>query len=351
MKIAVLSSFPPRKCGIAHLNAHLFEALRSQGHELTTFGIEDSECDYAVDTGSFFGMLKTANEIKRLGIRHVSVQFIISFYRKRYLGLNVLLFLLALRDRRVVVTLHELHHIRSFSGLLRSPRDLYHVFLETTIARLSSGVVLHSDTQVAEIRHYGVSNARRIYLGIETRDVPRKRSPGHHVLFFGMLAPFKGVHLFAGLARLCPDISFLVAGSVPSSQESYRDELERIFRDIPNITFEAKPWFDSSEKEELFRKADLLVLPYLDTYYQSGVAAESGVYNIPVIVPRLGPLSELVDTFGTGVSVERSEPQALAAAIRSVMENYPRHLEGIQRYRNAANWEAAARSYADALSG
>src|SRR5215217_6179502 len=115
MKIAVFSTLPPKKCGIAYLTQNLFSELRAQGHELTTFAVDaHSHGDYAVDNKSFFGLYKAAQEIKRRGIRHVSVQFIISFYGKKWMGLNFLLFLLALRKERVIVTLHELHSFRSF---------------------------------------------------------------------------------------------------------------------------------------------------------------------------------------------------------------------------------------------
>jgi glycosyltransferase involved in cell wall biosynthesis len=351
MKIAILSSFPPRKCGIAHINRSLFDALRAQGHELVTFGIDESDCDYKIDTSSLTGMLKTAAIIKRLGIRHVSMQFIISFYGKKFLGLNVLLFLLALRDRRVIVTVHELHHIRSPGQILRKPLDLFHIALEILIARLSAGVILHSEAQVADIRKYGVRNARRIYLGIDPRPIIRGRAPSNKALFFGKLAPFKGVHLFDGIARACPGIHFVIAGSAGSGEQAYTSDLRARFTGVPNIEFIYRDWFGDDEKEALFAASDVLVLPYIDTYYQSGVAAESGVYNIPVIVPRLGPLSEIVDKFRTGESVAAPEPAEIAAAIGTILENYPAYLEGIRRYREEANWSVAAREYAAFLQG
>lgn len=354
MKIAVLSSFPPKKCGIAHLNRNLFDALRAQGHELVTFGVDESESQHPIDNRTFFGLQKTAAIIKRENIRHVSMQFIINFYGKRFLGLNVLLFLWTLRDRRVIVTLHELHHIRSLGQVFRKPRDLYHLFLEVMIARFATGVILHSDAQVADIRKYGVRNARRVYLGIETRDIPRPAAPPSgrkRALFFGKLAPFKGAHLFPQIARACPDVHFVIAGSTGSGGEGYTAELRRLFAGVPNIEFVFKDWFGDGEKESLYREADVLVLPYIDTFYQSGVVSEAGVYNIPVVVPRLGPLAETVDAFGIGEGVTTAEPALIAAAIRKVFSNYPAYLEGIVRYRAAANWNEAAAQYARFLQG
>jgi len=351
MKIAVLSSFPPRKCGIAHLTRNLFDELRAQGHELVTFGIDESECDYKINSRSFFGLLEVASIIKREKIEHVSVQFIIGFYGKKYLGLNFLLFLFALRKKRVIVTLHELHHIRSLAQVLRSPAELFHITLEVLIARFCSGVILHTETQAANLRQYGVKNVRCIYLGIETKPIPRERTVLNRALFFGKLTPIKGIHLFAGIARACTDIHFTIACSAEPKFEGYRRELVQSFSGIPNIDFICKDWIGDAEKDRYFAEADVLVLPYIVAYYQSGVASECGVYNIPLIVPRLGPLNEISDKYHTGETVATPSPEEIKQAIKTIFENYPYYLDGIRAYRADANWTVAAQNYVKYLQG
>jgi len=351
MKIAVLSSFPPRKCGIAHLTQNLFDALRAQGHQLVTFGIDESACDYKINTRSFFGLQEVVSIIKREKIEHISVQFIIGFYGKKYFGLNFLLFLWALRKRRVIVTLHELHHIRSVGQLFKSPLDLFHIVLEVLIARLSAGVILHTETQANNLRQYGVRNVRCIYLGIQTKPILRTRTVLNRALFFGKLTPIKGIHLFAGIARACPDIHFTVACSGEPKFEPYRLQLVESFAGISNLDFICKEWITDEEKEAYFTQADVLVLPYIVAYYQSGVASECGVYNIPLIVPRLGPLNEISDKYHTGETVETPSPEEIKKAIRTIFENYPYYLDGIRRYREDANWTMAAKNYVKYLQG
>jgi glycosyltransferase involved in cell wall biosynthesis len=351
MKIAVLSSFPPRKCGIAHLTQNLFDELRAQGHELVTFGIDESECDYKVNTHSFFGLLEAASIIKREKIEYVSVQFIISFYGKKYLGLNFLLFLWALRKKRVIVTLHELHHILSLRYLFRNPEYLYHIFLEVLIAHFSTGVILHTEIQVSKLKKYGVRNVRCVYLGIQTKAIPRTRTILNRALFFGKLTPLKGIHLFAGIARACPDIHFTIACSTEPKFEEYRLQLIQSFSGIGNIEFICKDWIGDAEKDAYFTAADVLVLPYISAYYQSGVASEAGVYNIPIIVPRLGPLNEISDKYHTGETVETPSPEEIKRAIHTIFENYPYYLDGIRKYREDANWSMAAKNYVSYLRG
>ncbi len=351
MKIAVLSSFPPRKCGIAYLTRNLFDELRVQGHQLVTFGVDESECDYPIDSKSFFGLMKVASIIKREEIDHVSAQFIISFYGKKYLGLNFLLFLFLLRKKRVIVTLHELHHIRSLGQIFRKPDYLFHMALEVLISWFSAGIILHTETQVSDFKKYGVHNVRCVYLGIRSLPIPRERTVLNKALFFGKLNPIKGVHLFPGIARACPEIHFTVACSTEPQFEEYRNQLVRDFAGIDNLDFICKDWITDEEKEGYFADADVLVLPYIDTYYQSGVASESGVYNIPMIVPHLGPLSEILEKYGTGESILSLDPAEIKAAIHKIFEGYSRYLAGIQKYREAANWSVAARNYVKYLQG
>jgi glycosyltransferase involved in cell wall biosynthesis len=351
MKIAVLSSFPPRKCGIAHLTKNLFDEWRAQGHQLVTFGIDVSECDYKINTNSFSGLLEVASIIKREKIEHVSVQFIIGFYGKKYFGLNFLLFLWALRKKRVIVTLHELHHIRSFGQIFRKPLDLFHITLEVLISCFSTGVILHTEAQVSDLKRYGIRDVRCVYLGIQTKSIPRTRTALSQALFFGKLVPFKGAHLFSGIARVCPEVHFVLACSVEPQYEAYRLQLVRDFEGIPNIEFVCRDWIGNEEKEACFTAADVLVLPYIDTYYQSGVASESGVYNIPVIVPKLGPLSEITLKYHVGEAVEQVDAASIKTAIHKIFGNYPHYLEGIQKYRAEANWSVAARNYLEYLRG
>lgn len=351
MKIAILSSFPPRKCGIAYLTQNLFDRMRAQGHELVTFGMDDSECQYKLNTASLGGLLEILPILERENIRHVSIQYIISFYGKKHFGLNFLWLLWKLRGRRAIVTLHEVHYLRTFGQIFSHPLDLFHIALEGAIARLAAGVIVHTETQARILRRYGVRNARCVRLGIRTLDVPRARARLDKALFFGKLAPIKGVHLFPGIARACPRVHFTLATSVEPQFQDYRRECERLLEGIPNVTFICKEWIGDEEKDGYFADADVLVLPYVSGHYQSGAASESGVYNIPVVLTDLGPLTEVPDTFGNGIVVKTHAPGEFRTAIETIFREYPKYLDGVRKYREAANWDRAAEGYTAFLEG
>lgn len=345
MKIAVLSSFPPRKCGIAYLTQNLFTEMRKAGHQLITFGVDESPCDYQINTRSLFGLLEIVKIIEREKIEHISLQFIISFYRKKYLGVNFLLLLWALRHKRVIVTLHELHYLRSIRQVFQNPLDLFHIVLEGLIARMCSGIILHTETQVRILKKYGARNVECVYLGILPKPVLRERKAFKEALFFGKLAPIKGVHHFPMIARACPEIHFTIATSREAKFDAYQQEIEKALTGIPNLQYFCKDWIGDEEKDGYFAAADVLILPYVSGHYQSGAASESGVYNIPVVVTNLGPLAEIPNKYHNGIVVETPDAAEIKNAIAKIFSNYAFYLEGVQAYRDAANWSLAAKKY------
>ena len=95
MKIAIISSFPPKRCGVGYPANNLFLEFEKQGHELVRFGMDDSKCDFTLNISSIKGLLEAAVIIKSQGIKYVSIQYIIGLYNKRFIGFNFLLFLFA----------------------------------------------------------------------------------------------------------------------------------------------------------------------------------------------------------------------------------------------------------------
>ena len=75
-----------------------------------------------------------------------------------------------------------------------------------------------------------------------------------------------------------------------------------------------------NEMEELFRAADMCVLPH-KMVYQSGVLCQAFTWGLPVIASDAGALGETVRTTGSGVVVPRSDPIRLARAILELAED------------------------------
>ncbi|CAB4567549.1 MAG: glycosyltransferase [Actinobacteria bacterium] len=125
------------------------------------------------------------------------------------------------------------------------------------------------------------------------------------VLFVGRIKKYKGLDL---LARAWPLVlnsqkSLTVAGSgaIPL-------ELKKINANFIN------EWLSNSEIENLIRKSNLVVLPYIEAS-QSGVIAIAHSLSTPVVVTPVGGLADQVTQGINGLVASETTPESLAATI------------------------------------
>lgn len=102
-------------------------------------------------------------------------------------------------------------------------------------------------------------------------------------------------------------------------------------------------------RQELFENCDVLTMP--SAYEGFGmVAAEAMCYGIPVIVPRLSGVAEIVSDYDAGIVMPESSVDCLEQALR-VMDD-PAIRQGFaERGLIAANSKLSYRAYASATAG
>lgn len=140
---------------------------------------------------------------------------------------------------------------------------------------------------------------------------------GPTVLFFGALRPNKGLEVLdAAMRNLPADIRLVIAGrgdtDVERTAYSMGQRDPRVRTEIAFATLE--------RKRALFRDASVVVLPYTEFASQSGVLHDAYGHGRPVVVTDVGALGDSVREDGTGLVVPPNRPQALAEAIRAVLE-------------------------------
>jgi len=125
------------------------------------------------------------------------------------------------------------------------------------------------------------------------------------VLFFGNIAPYKGLeYLAAAFAKLVArDWGYrLVIAGRPKGCEAYwagiREEMERA--GIRDRVIEKIEFIPDEEVEVYFKAADLLVLPYT-LIFQSGVLFLGYSFGLPVLVADVGSLKEEIVAGRTGL--------------------------------------------------
>lgn len=174
------------------------------------------------------------------------------------------------------------------------------------------------------------------------------RSNDRVMLFFGTVAPYKGLDIlieaFAQMASDEPNLRLVIAGEPLEDFAPYRKQIEdrgladRVVLDLRYIPFAEIPAY--------FLSADLAVFPYR-RIYQSGALQLAYGYGRPVVVTDVGGLGEIVQRDRSGLVVPPGDPKALAMGIQRLFQDGVAAEEMGRRGRLAAetsySWQAVAR--------
>jgi glycosyltransferase involved in cell wall biosynthesis len=130
----------------------------------------------------------------------------------------------------------------------------------------------------------------------------------------------------AALLRVYPDLEFQIAGDGPR-----RRELEQLARDrgLSRVTFLGH----REDVAALLASADAFVLPSRSEAFPNG-AIEAMAAGLPVVASAVGGLLDLIQDGRTGLLVPVGDPEALGAALRSLIES-PQRAAAIGRAARA----------------
>jgi glycosyltransferase involved in cell wall biosynthesis len=138
------------------------------------------------------------------------------------------------------------------------------------------------------------------------------------VLFFGRIWPYKGLEYLIRaeplISAMAPHAKIVIAGA--------GEDFERYRRMMVNPDrFEVHNEVVTDEKRaELFRRASLVVLPYIEAS-QSFIISIAYRFGKPVVATTVGGLPEMVDDGKTGLLIPPRNVEALADAVARLMNN------------------------------
>ncbi len=145
------------------------------------------------------------------------------------------------------------------------------------------------------------------------------------ILFFGFIRKTKGIDIlleaFDKVAEEFPDIILIVAG-LPIQGESFSEH--RRFINEMKHGGKVKCFVEYVEYADIpcfFRVADIVVLPYLEFYSQSGVVHLAQGFGKAVIASDVGGLPEAVENQKSGLIVPAGDVERLAEAMSYLLEN------------------------------
>jgi glycosyltransferase involved in cell wall biosynthesis len=326
MRIAIVSSYPPRHCGIGSYAHAQAERLRDGGHRVTVISPPDGDGDVRVpftDGREFREVSRRGASFDRIIVHfqpglHYRPGATAAFSKIRTsLGLRSLV----RRRPQTEILVHEAHRPTRWRP--------DHVILRQALAR--ARLLFHTNAEHRAFeRDYRMQVAAQIVdhregvrlEGPRDRDAARRHlglDPSEPILVCaGFLHPWKGfdraVRAFAaseGPGRLV--IVGSVRDAVPANV-AYAKELRELAERTDRVTFIEE--FPSDEDFDAWvSAADRLLLPYTRAW-SSGALARARLLGTPSIVSAVGGL---VEQIGPHDEVVRSDDE-LRRAIQRVRE-------------------------------
>ena len=161
------------------------------------------------------------------------------------------------------------------------------------------------------------------------------------LLFFGRITAYKGLDiLLKAYSQISnrTDLNMIIAGS--GSLLRYNT----IIKELPNIEV-INRWINEHDIQELFERADIVVLPYTSAS-QSGVIALAASHGLPVISTHTGGISEQITDGQNGLLVTPGSIAELRDAIIKLL-NSPEDARRLgkklqETFQGERNWEKIA---------
>ena len=360
-RIGMLSTYPPKLCGLATFASALTHSLRDAGHRVDVIRTNDGHEPTAIGqteagelvNGSAASVRNTAATLSRCDA--VIVQHEYGIFGGTD-GDEVLHLLDAL-DAPAIVVLHTVPLV---------PTTHQKSVLEDVCARAARVVVMTAAAHTRLLSSYEVE-ADRVEVVPHGAALPETRSASAaemasrpQLLTWGLLGPGKGIeHVIDAVALLSdirPHLRYTVAGVthpkvLAHSGDAYRRSLMRRTWSsgvAGAVTFD-DTYRNVAQLTRFVASSSVVVLPY-DSRDQvtSGVLVDALAAGRPVIATAFPHAVEALAS-GAGVVVPHGDPAAMADAIRSVVcdpDLLARMTAEARRIAPSLSWAAVADRYA-----
>jgi glycosyltransferase involved in cell wall biosynthesis len=215
-------------------------------------------------------------------------------------------------------------------------------------------VVAHSEHSAARLREEVGLDPERVrvvphgafdYLTrlLEEKPLPAELegAEGPVILFFGLLRPYKGLDTLLEAFRQVKGAELWIVGNPRMDVEPLR----RLAEEAPGRVRFVTRFVEDAEIPAIFRRADLVVLPYRDGEH-SGVLYTGLAFGKPLVMSEVGGFPEVAES-GAGRLVPPDDPPALAAMLDELIGDEATRAELTAAARAAAagpySWDAVAR--------
>ena len=283
MKIAVMSTFPPKKCGVGVYTRNLVNAM-SGFADVTVIsfkGFDYTDRRVVPLISSWLSYFRVALFIKKEKFDKVIIQYDYLYYN--LLVFPFFLFLLRLFGFNPSLIIHT---VASYSDFFRKTLfRLYHSYL----LLFTKKVFVH--TVNAKNKLLGSTVVKKpveiVFHPILVRDTaPRVHRKGKiRLLCFGFIVWDKGTDIAIKAFGNARNVSLKFVGSIPvypiRNKQEFLDEVKNLASQYKNIEL-VNRFVSEEEKADAYTWCDFVVMPYR-SIEQSGIIAEAWSFQrIPV---------------------------------------------------------------------
>jgi glycosyltransferase involved in cell wall biosynthesis len=339
MHLAIVSPFPPAITGIGQYGYHVTRALAATGlfnqvtvlagaHSHQKIDLGKVEIDYCWQPDQLKARQIILSTLRRIKPDLVWFNLGASVFGKSPLA-NLSGMLTPMLTMRMgyptVVTLHELVSLADLKSL-NAPGGIF----APLGAHLLTKIATQADIICLTLRHYADwLSARGVdctYIPIGAYYEPEllNEQDSQELLFFTTLAPYKGLEIllesFESLRMEFPCLRLTIAGAEHTRFPGYARDLKSRFNGTHNIQ-----WLGQVGEEhvvELFRNAQIVVLPYTAATGSSSVLYQAATWGRAVVASDLSENLELARENDLQIQFFKSGDQkSLREAIRTLLNS------------------------------
>ncbi len=269
------------------------------------------------------------------------------------------IYLLKLLNIKLVWTIHNLTHHEDRQKQIE-------LFFCRFVGNLADAIITHCErAQVEVAKVFKIKKIKKIhviphgnfikfYENKISKEKAKKKlrlsEPIFNFLFLGEIRPYKGIkELISAFKKVdntgCQPIGLIIAGR-PKNDE-FAVELRRLIKGNKNIYLVLK-YISDNEIQIYLKAADIVVFPYRKVFTSGGILLAMS-FGKPIIAPRLGCISDVLDHSGSYLYDPMHSNELYETMKKAVFEK-SRHAKMGSHNLNMAkrfNWTNMARNTRD----
>lgn len=349
MHLIVVSPFPPSITGIGQYGYHVTRALVASGmfSRITVLAgshingeipnhLGSTELNYCWAPGQLKARQAILSGVRRLSPDLVWFNLGASIFGKSpWINISGLFTPMLTQGMGIptVVTLHELVELTDLQTLNApgGPFAKAGASLLTRITTQADLICLTMEHYTSWLTEQGV-DCVHIPIGAYHEPELLNESDSQELLFFTTLAPFKGLELlfeaFQILRKEYPNLKLTIAGSEHVRFPNYARELKARFAGTEGVN-----WLGQTSEDnvmELFRRAQIIVLPYIASTGSSSVIYQAATWGRPIVASNLMETQKLLVESNLKVQLfEKGDVQSLCASLRTLLNSKEARYEQI----------------------